>query len=236
MAKTYLEIVNEVLLDTNEVPLTAVTFANARGFQAFVKGAVNRALMDIVNESDEWPWLANATLDSNLSQHTNEIYTERRKAVYEFEEEHSAVDWDSFLIEDLKEKKTYPLQSIQLEVWKRFRAGDATLNREEDVLDRPTFIIRTTDHSGFQVSDIPDKAYRITYTSWKAPSLLTAYDDTLPFADRFYNVLVLRAAYYAWRFRENLQQAGQTRGDYGRELANMKRILIRPSFQRMRPV
>lgn len=233
MAITYLALVNEVLQITNEVPLTSLTFSAARGFQMFVKNSVNRSLMDIVNESDEWPWLANAPLNPNLSVHSNEIMTVRRQAVYAFTSVSSAIDWDSFVIENLQAKETTPLSSIQLEEWKRYRASDAFLNRKERDLGVPTHIFRTPDHSGFQLTTIPDKAYRIRYNTWKAPTFLVNDTDTLPFSDQFYNVLVLKAAYYAWKFRENNEQAGMSRGDYTKAVSHMKRILIRPNFQRM---
>lgn len=236
MAQTYLSIVNEVLQDTNEVPLTALNFTAARGFHIFVKNAVNRALMDIVNESEEWNWLANAPLNPQLSMHSNQINSVRRTAVYTFPEEYSAVDWDSFVLEDLQTKRSYPLSSIQLEVWKRYRSSDAYLSRDEKDLARPEFIIRTPDQQGFQLSTVPDKQYRIRYNTWKAPTFLVNATDPLPFPDRFYNVLILRATYYAWKFRENKDQAGMTRGDYIKEIAHMKRILCRPAFQRMRAV
>lgn len=231
---TYLQVVNEVLADTNEVPLTSTTFADSRGFHSFVKNAVNRALMDIVNYCDEWPWLANVTLDPNLSIHTNELYTERRQAVYTLDD-HSHIDWDSFVIEDLQNKDTYPLESIQLEAWKEYRAEEAKLGRPSTELDRPRFIYRTPDQTGFAVSPVPDKAYRIRYISFKVPTFLSSYDDTIPFPDRFYNVLVSRARYYAWGFRENNEQQGYADKDYKEGLADMKRHLIRTAFQVMRP-
>lgn len=234
MAQTYLSVVNEVLQDTNEVPLNALTFNTARGFHIFVKNAVNRALMDIVNESEEWNWLANAALNPNLSMHSNQINTIRRTAVYSFAEEYSAVDWESFVIEDLQTRRTYPLDAVQLEEWQNFKASEAYLNRDEKDLARPTHVIRTPDHSGFQLTAIPDKQYRIRYSTWKAPEFLVNATDKLPFPDRFYNVLILRASYYAWKFRENTDQAGMTRGDYIKAVAHMKRILIRPAFTRMR--
>ena len=44
---TYLGLVNRVLEDFNEVPLTSMNFASAAGFQAYVKDYVNDALLDI---------------------------------------------------------------------------------------------------------------------------------------------------------------------------------------------
>lgn len=236
MAKTYIEIVNEVLLDTNEVPLQEANFAASRGFHTFVKNAVNRALMDIVNESDEWPWLAGMPANQSLSMHTHKVITSRRKPIYEFPEDHSAIDWDNIIIEDMREKKTYPMTSIATSTWKRYANSEAYLGRSEDDLDRPTGIYRLENHKGFGVTPVPDHNYAIYYTAWSAPAFLNAFNDTLPFPDKFYNVLVSRARYYAWIFRENEEMAGFADKDYSQTLANMKRILIRPTFMRMRAV
>lgn len=55
---TYLGIVNRVLEDFNEVPLTAGTWPTATGFQGAVKDYVNDALLDIYNFEDiDWPFL-----------------------------------------------------------------------------------------------------------------------------------------------------------------------------------
>ena len=69
MAKTFLELTNEVLRELNEVTLTSSTFANAIGLQAHVKDCINRAYLDIVNEEPKWPFLA-----SNLSGTVDPMY------------------------------------------------------------------------------------------------------------------------------------------------------------------
>lgn len=236
MAKTYLDIVNEVLLDTNEVPLQVTNFNVTRGFHSFVKNVVNRALMDIVNESDEWSWLADTPMDTSLSMHSRMITTKRREAIYLFPEEHSAVDWDTIVIEDVSERKSYPLTTISTTAWKRYASSEAYLGRDKNELGRPTHIYRLDSHDGFGLTIVPDKTYRIYYNAWTAPTFLINHNDTLPFPDKFYNVLVSKARYYAWLFRENKDQAGFADKDYNQALARMKRILIRPAFTRMRAV
>ena len=55
---TYLGLVNRVLEDYNEVPLTTGTFTTAVGFQGAVKDYVNDALNDIYTWQDvRWPFL-----------------------------------------------------------------------------------------------------------------------------------------------------------------------------------
>ena len=56
MATTYLDLSNEILRELNELPLTTSNFANAIGFQAFVKDTINKAIFDIANEEPELPF------------------------------------------------------------------------------------------------------------------------------------------------------------------------------------
>lgn len=236
MAKTYLDIVNEVLMDTNEVSLNAGNFGVTRGFHSFVKLAVNRALMDIVNESDEWPWLANSTLDSTLSLHTNVLTLVEDQIVYTIQTLDQSIDWDTMVIHDIEDNRSYPLCPVSAKEWQRERSWEAKGDRNTEEKGRPTHVYRTHDHLSIAFTSVPDKAYEVRYTTWKAPTFLTAYTDTLPFPDKFFNVLVNRARYYAWMFRENKDQAGFADKDYNQTLTNMKRIMIRPIFTRMRAV
>ena len=48
-ASTYLELVNNVLRDFNEVELTSSNFTSSRGIQTVVKDYVNRSKTDIIN-------------------------------------------------------------------------------------------------------------------------------------------------------------------------------------------
>ena len=58
MAKTYLSMVNELLVEINEPEVTTVS--GALGIQKFVSNCVNRAYFDIVDSVDEWSWLHTA--------------------------------------------------------------------------------------------------------------------------------------------------------------------------------
>lgn len=233
---TYLDVLNAVLRDTNEVPLTATNFYQARGFHAFLKEAVNRSLMDLVNESTEWPWLANVPMDLSVSAHSNEVETERRTAIYKFPEDAMEIDWDSIVLTDMRGKESRQLTPISYEEWSRYGNADVLSNRTNEDIGMPTVIYKTKDNKGFGLSPVPDKAYRIQYISWHSPAFLVDPMDSLPFPDRFYNVLVRRTCYYAWMFRENIEQARLARGDYDTGVKLMKQALIKPVFNRMRAV
>ena len=60
MATTYLDITNEILRELNEIPLTSANFADALGFQKFVKDSINKAIFDIANEEPQLPFFATA--------------------------------------------------------------------------------------------------------------------------------------------------------------------------------
>lgn len=236
MSLTYLDVINAVLRDTNEVPLTATNFHNARGFHAFLKEAVNRALMDMVNYTTEWPWLANVPMDVGVSAHSNEVETERRKVIYEFSGDVMEVDWDTFVLTDMRGRESRPLTPISYEEWAHYGHADVLSNRTKEDIGTPSVIYKTKDGKGFGLSPVPDKSYRIQYISWGQPALLKDPTDTLPFPDRFYTVLVHRARYYAWMFRENIDQARLARDDYTGGIKSMKQALIKPVYNRMRAV
>lgn len=233
---TYLDVINAVLRDTNEVPLTPTNFHNARGFHAFLKEAVNRALMDMVNYTTEWPWLANVPMDNDVSAHSNELETDRRTAIYEFPGDVMEVDWDTFVLTDMRGRETRPLTPISYEEWAHYGHADVLSNRNKEDIGTPSVIYKTKDGKGFGVSPVPDKSYRIQYISWHSPALLKDPTDKLPFPDRFYTVLVHRARYYAWMFRENIDQARLARDDYAGGIKVMKQALIKPVYNRMRAV
>ena len=60
MATTYLDLTNEVLRELNEIPLTSANFANAVGFQKFVKDAINKSIFDIANQEPQLPFFSSS--------------------------------------------------------------------------------------------------------------------------------------------------------------------------------
>ena len=53
---TYLQLVNNVIRDFNEVELTSSNFTVSRGIQTVVKDYVNRSITDIINSDLNWPF------------------------------------------------------------------------------------------------------------------------------------------------------------------------------------
>jgi len=84
----YLELVNSVLTELNEIELTADTFTSSRGVQSMVKGVVNKAINDIYNSEIEWPFLIETQTD-DLIAGTQE---------YNFPSDFRKIDFDSFML------------------------------------------------------------------------------------------------------------------------------------------
>lgn len=86
----YLQLVNRVLSDLNEVEVTNVT--STRGIQTVAKNAVDAAVRDIVNSEIEWPFLyAEAT--QTLTIGINE---------YDVQSTYTNVDWENIIIRPIE--------------------------------------------------------------------------------------------------------------------------------------
>lgn len=224
--KTYLEMVNIVLRDVNEVPLTSAGFATARGFQAFVKESVNRALLDIINFSDEWPWLVNTSLNVGKDPFTNEIPLVEDTREYAVVATDS-IDWDTFVVTDDDDNR-FRLKFISFPEF---------LLRSSTSKGRPTHVYRSADSQYAGFWPLPtDESLTVSFVSWQDPVVLVNDTDTIPFPDRWYPVLVSRARYYLWMFRENVDQARVARDEYDFNIKQMFKALMLPSATVMRAI
>jgi hypothetical protein len=232
MAKTFLELINIVLQDSNEVPVsTGSGFANPRGIQAFVKEAINRSLMDIANASGQWEWLKTGVISTPQT-----VPTVDGTQWYEFktivgdDDPYLEVDFDTFFINDGADLEQH-IEQISYDEWNdKFRSQDQQGNSE----GVPLCVIRTDEKNVFGLSPVPDKVYTISFHSWNHATLLVAETDTLPFPDQYFNVLVARARYYLWNFKENMPQAGRANKDYVQGVNRMIERLTHVEAVRMR--
>lgn len=226
--RTYLEMVNITLRDINEVPLTAANFTVARGLQDFTKEAVNRALLDIINFSDEWPWLVNVSLDATASPKTNSITTVDKQIQYPVVAT-DTIDWDTFVSTDANGNRerlkyiSYP--------------GYLDLSERNDRAGKPSHVYRSIDSQDAGFWPTPGtEIVTITFISWKDPVLLSLSTDTIPFPDRWYPTLISRARYYVWMFRENVEQAQVANSEYDANVKRMFKALMLPTSNLMRAI
>ncbi len=233
---TFLDYVNLVLNEVNEVPLTSSQLDSARGLHLYAKNAVNRAYLDIVNTPEaKWPWL-----QAQDQQQTQAILSGINKLPTIFDQElyeipltdpyKDLVDWDNIYLTD--------------EAGNRLDIGILSWPEYQDYLERrsteglkgePSLIYQSADGRSIGIHPVPsDKTYNINYRAWERPARFTSAVTVVPLPEQFSNVLVDGASHYVWRFRENIDQATFSFQKFERGVKDMKRVYGNQSIQRLR--
>lgn len=212
----FLGITNAVLLRLNEVTLQSGNFAAARGFHAAAKDAVNSAIRDIQQAEIEWPFnhvTATQVLDG--ANHTQ---------FYALPADAESIDWESFYLvrDDALDCTGTWLKPVSYDEWlQRHRHSDDN-NSTGSI---PHFVIRDQKLQ-FGVSPVPDKNYMVTFEYWKVPSELVNYTDEPNIPAQFQSVIVDGAMYYAYMFRDNMEQAQLTQRKFEQGIKRMRTLLI----------
>ena len=161
MAKTYLSLVNDLLVEINEPELTSV--ASAVGVQKQVSKCVNRAYFDIVDAVDNWAWLSTNTPQNEYYGNTF-IETVAGTRWYllkagsaNVDADYDAVDWDRFTAttEGVSGKSAphtiNKLSFITLDVWRNTYARNEELDKSSSspAYGVPLRVIRSSDGRRF---------------------------------------------------------------------------------------
>tara|TARA_E500000081_G_scaffold155504_1_gene196991 strand:- start:26168 stop:26938 length:771 start_codon:yes stop_codon:yes gene_type:complete len=244
MAKTFLELTNIILREMNEVALTASTFVNAVGIQQHIKDCINRSYLDIILDEPQWPFLAlgesgaSDPMYGNVSVDTvaGTRWYELKASSSSVQDDYGSIDWDNFYLTTVGvggETAPYVSKNLHFattEDWTRFRretenADDA----DQAVGGEPTHVIRSPDSRKFGLSPIPDKAYKVWFFAWTQPTELSNYTDTLVIPDTYTNVVLAKARYYCWQFKDNPQAASFALEDYLKSYDQMRSNLLEPT-------
>jgi len=240
MAKTYLSMTNELLVEINEPELTSVT--SALGIQKFVSNCVNRAYFDIVDAQDTWSWLSTSATQGNYNGNTfvETVAGQRwyllKQGSSGVDTDFSNVDWDGFVLtEEDVNGKTEPytirnLPFVSLETWRDFYS--VSENRDSSQANSnfgvPERIIRSEDNRHFGLSPVPNEVYRIYFYAYNRPSSLVNDTDKVLFPEQYKTVLMARARYYIYQFKDNIAQTQLALTEYNKSLDNMIEQLNAP--------
>lgn len=223
MTTTYLQLTNRVLQSLNEVTLTESNFGSTSdGFANEVKESINQAIFDIYTEEDiRWPFAWNETTLTTVTG-TRE-YTPIAGA--------SSINWSSFVIQgDGVDISSLKLPLVDWQVYKdKWLISD--LDLETDEYSKPQFVVRKPNN-GILISPVPDTAYTISYEYYSLPVALSDYDDTTSIPDEYTQLIVDKALYYAYMFRDNIELASMAQQRYEANVNKVRRILI-PQFTRI---
>lgn len=216
MAYNYLGLVNDVNGRLNEVLLTAGNFADAKGFYAQAKEAVNSSIQDINQQQFEWPFNyveQEETLTAGVTR-------------YGFPSDARTVDIDTFRI---KADPTLNASTERLKVLNYEEYLDRYVDQEytddTSLRSAPQFVFRSPGLE-YGVVPAPDQAYTIIYEYYRTNVPLINYDDVPAIPEIYRHVIVEGAMYHAYMFRSNEQAAVIAKQKFDQGVKSMRTILI----------
>jgi hypothetical protein len=216
MAYNFLGLVNDVNRRLNEVELSQSNFANAKGFYAHAKEAVNSAIMDIQQQQFEWPF--------NFVEHTEFLTTGTTR--YAFPTDTRTVDMDSFRIkfDDTLDARTTKLKVLNYDEYLE-KFVDQEYNTDTSLQGPPQYIFRAPGLE-FGVVPAPDKDYELVYEYYRTNVSLINPTDVPAIPEVYRHTIVEGAMYYAYLFRSNEQAAVIAKEKFEKGIKNMRTILI----------
>ncbi len=241
MAKTYKAFVNELLVELNEPEVSTV--ATGVGIQKQVANVVNRAYFDIVDSVDDWSWLSADVPDDPYYGNTivptvvGQRWYLNKSGSTNIDTDFDSVNWDMFTLEDTNSPYTInKLPFTTLTQWRSNYAQNEEAAARTNNYATPVRVIRSSDGRRFGLSPIPDKVYNIHFFAYNRPTALVADTDTVLFPEQYKPVLLARARYYLYQFKDNIAQSQLALDEYKKGLQNMADNLNSPQPQYMTDV
>ena len=243
MATTYLQLSNELFRESNEVVLTSGNFSSAVGIQQHVKDCINRAYNDIVSSEPQWSFLATGEsgatdpMYGNVSVETvaGTRWYELKAASSSVTTDYGSIDWDDFYLTTVGvsgESAPYVsrnLKYVTLADWKNYRREAENIDdADSQNWGESNVVIRSPDGRNFGLSPIPKKVYKVWFFAWDLPTAQSAHGDAIVFPDMYTPVLLARARYYMWQFKDNPQASAFALDDYNKGLKLMRSNLLNP--------
>jgi len=114
------------------------------------------------------------------------------------------------------------LRFIPIEVWKKhYRESDDNA-KDTGVYGQPMRVIMSPDGRKFGLSPLPDKAYRIHFYAWEQIEELSAHSDEIKYSEQWASVLLAKARYYIWQFKENVELSSMALEEYKKGIRLMR--------------
>jgi len=209
----YLDLINAVLREVNEVELT--TLASARGIQSSVSDFINKSQRDIINSEVEWPFTVT----------TGSITTTAGTAEYTKPANAKTIDFDSFTVQESVTTAEKVLKYISFEEYiERLNEADTDPAGGSQAL--PQYVYLTPDEK-IGLSPVPDlSTYTVRYYYYATHTDMVLATDVPVIPERFHDVIVNRARYYTHMLRSDTQFSQLALKDYSDGLARMRVELI----------
>ena len=113
------------------------------------------------------------------------------------------------------------LKYITYDDWQN-RYLETDLSNTSSSQGTPDYVYHTQDKK-FGLSPVPDKSnYTIQYEYWQVHTDLSAHGDTMDLDDRFKDVIITKAKYYAYVLRSDPQAAAMSVKEYDNQLQALR--------------
>ena len=113
------------------------------------------------------------------------------------------------------------LKYITYDDWQN-RYLETDLSNTSSSQGTPDYVYHTQDKK-FGLSPVPDKSnYTIQYEYWQVHTDLSAHGDTMDLDDRFKDVIITKAKYYAYVLRSDPQAAAMSVKEYDNQLQQLR--------------
>jgi len=121
-----------------------------------------------------------------------------------------------------------PLKFITIETWRKFYRDSDDSSKDNGVYGKPLRVLMSPDGSKFGLSPLPDKAYRIYFYAWEQLSPFSLHSDVVLFPEQWTSVLLSKARYYIWHFKENIELANLGLEEYKKGIKLMRAYAGKP--------
>ena len=214
----YLELTNAVLREINEVEVTNI--GSTRGIQTSVKDFINKAQRDIINSEVEWPFTV-------VSQ---SFSTAAGTSEYSRESNAKTIDFDSFTVQKSGEAER-TLRYLSFNEYLDAK-NEIDTNPNTSARAAPDFVYETPDNK-IGLSPVPDDTYTVRYYYYQTSTDMSSATDTPVIPERFHDVIVNRARYYAHMLRSDVQFSQLAMRDYTDGLIRVRvELLNRKDYMR----
>lgn len=213
---TFMDLTNKALRRLNEVPLTSATFADATGFHAVVKEAVNNSIREINRESHEWPF--------NRQDGTQVLVPDQ--TFYDYPADCKVIDYDTFTIAYTRDTITDYGVLTHID-YDNYVQNHYVTDKNIISSNSPTIPSRVFKYGDkFGVTRVPSHADTVSFTYWGWPSELVNYDDTTDIPDRYDDVILMGVLRECYDFRTMNTQAAKYDRDFYDGIKGMRTQLL----------
>lgn len=231
MAYNFLDLVNSVNRQFNEVELTSSNFSSATGFYSQAKEAVNSAVREINRDQTNWPF-----------NHVNFTETVVAGQVrYDYQSDAKLVDFDSFRIrpDTTFGNPTTKLIKIDYEEYlenfvdAEYQTGAEFDNSFDESFgggttsgaNLPRYVFQTQELK-FGLHPAPDNAYILDYEYFTLATDLEDYDDAPTIPVQFKYVIRDGALSHAYAFRDDMEMSDRYYSRFQEGIKDMRTIYI----------